>query len=69
MKKFFATTDEIVKGQIVAPLNVSVIPNHMGINLCAVEGLSWIEQPDGQLVSLTIHFNPVTKENNNRVKQ
>jgi hypothetical protein len=40
------------------PLPLAVIPNHMGINLCSVEGMSWTRQEDGQLVSLTIHFEP-----------
>jgi len=40
------------------PLDPAVIPNHMGINLCSVEGMSWTRQEDGQLVSLTIHFAP-----------
>lgn len=42
----------------LSPLPLEVIPNHMGINLCSVEALSWTEQTDGQLVSLTIHFQP-----------
>lgn len=41
-----------------SPLPLSVIPNHMGINLCSVESVTWTKQPDGQLVSLTIHFLP-----------
>jgi hypothetical protein len=44
------------------PLDISVIPNYMGINLCAVEGMSWTRQDDGQLISLTIHFLPATEE-------
>ena len=40
------------------PLPLKVIPNYMGINLCSVEGMSWTEQDDGQLVSLTVHFLP-----------
>jgi hypothetical protein len=44
------------------PLPLSVIPNHMGINLCSVEGMSWQKQSDGQLVSLTIHFIPAPPE-------
>lgn len=44
------------------PLPLSVIPNHMGINLCNVESVSWVKQDDGQLVSLTINFNPARNE-------
>ena len=72
MKTEFHTVEEIladeghVRGKNIAdpprklniPLDLAVIPNHMGINLCSVEGLSWTRQDDGQLVSLTIHFVP-----------
>ena len=51
------TVDELIKSG-ESPLLLDVIPNHMGINLCSVEALTWVRQKDGQLVSLTIHFNP-----------
>ena len=41
-----------------APINISVIPNYMGINLCSVDSLTWQEQADGQMVNLTINFIP-----------
>lgn len=44
-----------------APLPLAVIPNHMGINLCSVDSLSWTKREDGQLVDLTIHFIPAEK--------
>ena len=47
------------------PLPLSVIPNHMGINLCSVESVQWVEQDDGQLVNLTINFTPERKETAN----
>lgn len=47
------------------PLPLSVIPNQMGINLCSVESVAWAKQDDGQLVSLTINFNPEPKETAN----
>ena len=47
------------------PLPLSVIPNNMGINLCSVESVAWVKQDDGQLVSLTINFNPEPKETAN----
>lgn len=47
---------------VYCPLPLSVIPNHMGINLCSVESVMWTKQADGQLVSLTINFNPDPKE-------
>ena len=45
-------------GTAYCPLPLSVIPNHMGINLCSVESVEWTKQDDGQLVSLTINFAP-----------
>ena len=44
------------------PLPLSVIPNHMGINLCSVESIQWTKQEDGQLVNLTINFIPEPSE-------
>lgn len=58
MKNFNETVDDIVHGKAHCPLDLSVIPNHMGINLCAVDSISWQEQEDGQLVNLTIYFTP-----------
>ncbi len=58
LKTEFHTVAEIIASELSTPLPLEVIPNHMGINLCSVEALSWTEQADGQLVSLTIHFLP-----------
>ncbi len=55
---YFKTVDEIIKNKEQAPLPLEVIPNHMGINLCSVQALSWQKQKDGQLTNLTIHFLP-----------
>jgi len=49
---------DLIEANEDPPLPLSVIPNYMGINLCSVESVSWTEQEDGQLVSLTIHFIP-----------
>ncbi|MDR1249031.1 MAG: hypothetical protein LBK63_06985 [Treponema sp.] len=54
--EFYSMEDEIKNPKW--PLTPDVIPNHMGINLCSVEGMSWTRQADRQLVSLTIHFFP-----------
>ena len=58
----FRTTQDLIdghhSGNDESPLPLAVIPNYMGINLVSVEGVSWTEQADGQLVSLTIHFIP-----------
>jgi hypothetical protein len=51
------------------PLDPSVFPNHMGINLCAIEGMSWTRQEDGQLVSLTVHFQPAAPGEDPRVAE
>lgn len=54
---------ELIEKREDPPLPLSVIPNYMGINLCSVDSIEWVEQEDdGQLVSLTIHFIPATEE-------
>lgn len=57
-EKYFHTIDELLIDSKKSPLPLEVIPNNMGINLCAVHGISWKRQKDGQLVDLTIHFIP-----------
>jgi hypothetical protein len=42
------------------PLPLHIIPNYMGINLCNVKSVDWLQQNDGQLVELTINFIPET---------
>jgi len=58
MESFRASIDDVIAGRAKSPLAVEVIPNYMGINLCAVDSLEWKKKPDGQLVSFTIHFIP-----------
>lgn len=58
MKVVTKTVTELVESGKDAPLPLDVFPNRMGINLCSVEALTWVQQDDGQLVSLAIHFNP-----------
>jgi hypothetical protein len=43
------------------PIDPAIIQNHMGINLCSVEGMTWTQREDGQLLSLAIHFIPTVK--------
>ena len=52
------TVKELIDSKEKAPLPLSVIPNHKGINLVSVESLSWTRREDGQLVSLTVNFIP-----------
>lgn len=61
------TVTDLLAANEDAPLPLAVIPNHMGINLCAVESLSWTRQEDGQLVDLTIKFIPEDAEEHQRV--
>jgi hypothetical protein len=58
MKTFTRKVSELIEAKVDPPLPLSVIPNYMGINLCSVDSVSWTEQDDGQLVSLTITFIP-----------
>ena len=57
MKTVTKTVDELLKSED-SPLPLEVIPNHMGINLCSVDALTWTRKDDGQLVNLSIHFLP-----------
>lgn len=58
MKTTVETVQDIIEKKKYCPLDLNVIPNYMGINLCSVEAISWTKQDDGQLVSFTIHFIP-----------
>lgn len=58
MKTITMTIDEILPDESKCPLPLSIIPNNMGINLCAVDKIEWQKQADGQLTYLTIHFRP-----------
>ena len=62
MTKIRKTVDELIEKNEDAPLPLAVIPNQMGINLCSVEAVNWERQDDGQLVNLTIEFNPKQTE-------
>ena len=57
MKTVTKTITELIESKD-SPLPLSVIPNYMGINLCSVDSITWTEQPDGQLVNVTINFIP-----------
>lgn len=56
------TIKDIVEGKVKCPLDVSIIPNYMGINLVSVHSIEWERQPDGQLVKVTINFIPEIKD-------
>lgn len=58
MEAFFKKVKDLIENKEECPLPLSVIPNQMGINLVAVDAISWQKQSDGQLVNLTIHFIP-----------
>jgi hypothetical protein len=58
MKTITRQVSDLIAANEDAPLPLEVIPNYMGINLVAVQELSWTKQDDGQLVALTIRFIP-----------
>ena len=58
METTFKKVSELIENNENCPLPLKVIPNHMGINLCSVDAISWTKQSDGQLTQLTIHFIP-----------
>ncbi len=61
-QKMILVSNQSNLNEVNCPLPLSVIPNHMGINLCSVESIQWVEQEDGQLSSLTINFIPEPEE-------
>lgn len=63
MKTFTETVTNIINKKVECPLPLEIIPNNMGINLCAVDRIHWEKQNDGQLKELTIYFIP---ENDSR---
>jgi len=62
MKKHFAKIEDIIADEKVCPFPIGIIPNYMGINLCSVKGIEWLERPDGQLVSVAVLFKPAPTE-------
>jgi hypothetical protein len=58
METYFKKVKDLIESEEKCPLPLEVIPNHMGINLCSVDAISWQKQNDGQLTNLTIHFLP-----------
>lgn len=53
-----ATVEDIVNNKVDCPLDITIVPNMMGINLCSVDSFTWKRQPDGQLVEFSIQFLP-----------
>jgi len=58
MKTTFVKISDIIKGKVKCPIPIEVFPNHMGINLCSIDAISWQKQEDGQLTNLTVYFIP-----------
>lgn len=57
IKYFGEDVKDIIDGAH-CPIDISVIPNYMGINLNSVKRVFWAEQEDGQLIFLSIQFIP-----------
>lgn len=60
MKTVTKTITELIESKD-SPLPLETIPNHMGINLCSVDSITWTRQDDGQLVNVAINFIPAPK--------
>ena len=62
MKTQFKTIKDIINekdnSSCSCPLDLSIIPNYLGINLCSVEGVAWTCNEGKELISITIHFLP-----------
>lgn len=62
----YISIQDCIDDRSVEPFPISVIPNHMGINLCSVAGFSTVRLPDGQLEHLIIHFIPNEEEKSDK---
>ena len=58
METIFKRVSDIIENDEYCPIPLEIIPNNMGINLGSVEAVSWQKQEDGQLVNVSIYFNP-----------
>jgi hypothetical protein len=58
METTYRTISDIIENDEYCPVPLEIIPNNMGINLNSVEAVSWQKQEDGQLVNVSIYFNP-----------
>jgi len=65
MKTITKKISELIENNEECPLPLEVMPNHMGINLCSVDSITWTKQEDGQLVMLAINFIPKKLNNMN----
>lgn len=66
MMLYYKTIKEIIDNNLKkedweCPIDISIIPNQMGINLCSVNSIIWQRLDDGQLTYLTINFIPESK--------
>jgi len=58
METILKRVSDIIKNDEYCPFPLEIIPNNMGINLCSVKTVSWQKQDDGQLVNVSINFDP-----------
>ena len=62
LNKEFKSIDELIEEDdkfiCAIPNNFCAIPNNLGINLCSVKGIEYNKLEDGQLLSLSIIFEP-----------
>lgn len=60
--RYRSLIDDIINRKAKSPIDIMVIPNYMGINLCSVEAVTWNELDIGdgspQIINLTIEFKP-----------
>jgi hypothetical protein len=54
--------DDIIKDPKVCPFPIEIFPNQMGINLVAIDSISWQRLPDGQLTNISINFKAVLSD-------
>ena len=62
METILKKISDIIKNDEYCPIPLEIIPNNMGINLCSVDAISWQRQKDGQLLNVSIYFNPAEND-------
>lgn len=50
--------EDLIDGKEKSTFPIDIFPNNMGINLCAVDSITFARQADGQLVYLVVNFIP-----------
>lgn len=60
MKTQHVRAIDIIRGKTDVPIGLKDLCENVGVSYYAIDAITWTRQADGQLVSMTMHFNPQT---------